>query len=65
MPSSEDFRDEYRLTYDEQRGGPIREGLGLCHLKTARELAAARERAGYTDVKIWRRPKPTRWERVS
>lgn len=55
--------NEYRVTYCPHGAKRLEhEHLGLCGEKAAREVAERRGRGLCTDVRLWRRPKPARWE---
>lgn len=53
---------EYRVTYEEH-GRLEREACGLS-ARTAQEAAKAAEARGATDVRVWSRPTPAKWEEL-
>jgi hypothetical protein len=55
---------EWRLTYDigDGAGGVIREGFGLDEKGARAALARYEANPDITELKLWRRPKPAKWE---
>ena len=58
------FEYEWRLTYAHSLtgGGVEREGFGLDENGARRALTHYRENPDITELRLWRRPKPMRWE---
>lgn len=56
--------DEWRLTYDagDGAGGVVREAFGLDENGARRALGRYRENPHITELRLWRRPKPAKWE---
>jgi hypothetical protein len=61
-----DEQQEWRLTYDlgDGAGGVVREGFGLDEKGARAAFKRYSENPDITDLRLWHRPKPAKWEQV-